>query len=286
MNQLLLPPKRRLVLPPEPRAALSPDELAWERELALGRLDHRRSMLGHGSIMSPGGPYTPPTNPVTVVSWAHAWYVEGTEFTALALADEAAVSSWPDEVGTADLAQATGSLQPLYDTVATNLNSQPGIKFDATDDYMKVTWSTVAQPYSIVVVAAMLRTGGARFLVSGDDATREHEISKTSTPNWRIRAGTDVVGGTPDTSKHLFTGYFNGASTVLEVDGTSVASGSAGAESSGGLVVNARYDFVGSSIANAHVAFIGFFSGGDVRTDSGWSSFEAWAASKYSLTIA
>ncbi len=224
-------------------------------------------------------------DPLTV-GWRNAWWAEGPRMAALGLSDAAAVSTWPDEIGSEDLTQ-TGANRPTYRTAGT-INSVPAVRGDGSQ-YLNRTqgsFTGLAQPDTVVVVAkyATLMNTSDPYLFDGAGSTRQILTGRYSNISvWLIYAGTIVHGAASNTSPHLWLGYFNGASSVGQIDGTQVSSGNFGGSNLDGMALftNSTFDFK----ASADIAFVGLFSG-DVRTDPKWSDFKAYCLSHWGITVA
>lgn len=90
--------------------------------------------------------------------------------------DNTAISSWTDQSTQANNGtQGTGSLQPLFKNNATdNINFNPVVKFDGTDDFMGLTVSklpTGTTARSVVMVATTTTTGTRYSIAWGTNAT-------------------------------------------------------------------------------------------------------------------
>ena len=205
---------------------------------------------------------------------------------ALGLSDAAAVSTWPDEIGSEDLTQ-TGANRPTYRTAGT-INSVPAVRGDGSQ-YLNRTaasFTGLAQPDTVVMIAkyATLTNTSDPYLVDGAGSTRQILTGRYSNISvWLFFAGTVVGGSASNTSAHLWLGYFNGASSVGQIDGTQVSSGNFGSNNLDGMALftNSTFDFK----ASADIAFVGLFSG-DVRTDPKWSDFKAYCLSHWGITVA
>lgn len=145
------------------------------------------------------------------------------------------VSQWDDKSGNArHLLQGTGANQPATGT--RTQNNRNVIDFDGTNDTLvtTATW-TYGHQWTIYIVAKS--DDGAdstiQHLFDGESAATAYgRLIKNSTNVWRVRDGSNVDRGTPDTSAHLFTVQFNGASSLLRIDGAQVgAAGDAGSNS-------------------------------------------------------
>lgn len=221
---------------------------------------------------------TPPTWH-TAFPWAHSWLAD--DLTA------GTVAAWPSGSSAASADQATGTKQPTQ-SATSGANSQPGVTFDGVDDYLQAAFTTIAQPNSIVVIGRHHGDqfdSGTAFLVDSAQSTNRQLIGISSLTAWSQFAGTLQTGGTPDTSAHTFTGFYNGASSVLEIDGASVIAANCGSQSLGnGLTMAARYD---GAVVISHVTLsaVGVYSGGDARSNGAWSGLVSLVASKWALTL-
>lgn len=222
-------------------------------------------------------------NPITGVGWAHAYWTEGTEFTALSYSNGGAVSSWPDEVGTDDLAQATGIKQPLY-RASTGPGSKPAVQGDASNDLLQVTFgSSIASSWTVVVVAREKVSANQRMFDNGAGGGVA-VLDVQSTPNYSITAGTARTGGTPSNdTDHLYV-VCAGTSPYFERDGTSIVTSTIGTNTLTGLTLFS--DRLDSTRKAAHlISFVGVYNG-DARGDAGWASFKSWVSTNYGITVA
>jgi len=217
--------------------------------------------------------------PVTSVGWTAAYWAGGPEFAALGLADGAAVSSWPDEKATNNLAQATGTKQPAYRATG-GANSKPALQFDGNDLISLNAAPTVTHPFTVVVIAKLGATSaGQKELLVGDSSNGALYQASTG---WRMYNGTVLAGGASDTNWHLFVAYFNGASSVLEIDGASNASGNAETNNMAGVYV------CGGGTTGTWDGYVAFAAthDSDARADGGWAGFETWVGTEYGITVA
>lgn len=81
---------------------------------------------------------------------------------------EMTISSWADQTGTLDFAQATETNQPVLNESA--LNGYPGLTFDGSDNYMKTASVTINQPFTFyLVVKAITWTDSDRLISAGGE---------------------------------------------------------------------------------------------------------------------
>lgn len=123
--------------------------------------------------------------PENVPDMAGVWVADD-----LALADGAAVSSWVDRVQSANLAQATGTKQPLYRATSA-LASQPAVDFDGVNDLLRYAGELTH------------RDGGHIFVVCRLDV---------STGGITVATADETSGG-----HHLYQGFNSGGTGRIEV---------------------------------------------------------------------
>jgi hypothetical protein len=224
--------------------------------------------------------------------WHSAYWPGGPRFTALALADGDPVSTLPDEAGVGNLHDMTSSSteRPLYRATG-GANSKRSVEADKTNDRMNLAsgFGGVAQPWTLVAVFRLTTlTGLDNVIVQSTSGTGGMARQDGPPDRWQATAGgTSIDNGgaapVPDTNAHLMKFHANGASSSLELDGTSLVASTVSAEtiSSWTLFTN------GSSFTRfggMHLMFFGFYPG--TISGSAWTAFKAWVASEYALTIA
>lgn len=103
-------------------------------------------------------------------------------------------------------------------------------------------------------------------------------------PTWAMLDGASesFLLGTPLGGAHLHNHFWNGANSLLEVDGSAQATGDLGTPGSDPYEILQLLQG-GTDVPN-RIAFFALYPG-DVRTDPHWSDFKAWAAEHYGLTI-
>lgn len=148
----------------------------------------------------------------------------------LALADGAAVASWPLDVGGLTLTQGTAGSRPAY--LAAGLHGRPAVRFDGTDDFLvssaamaaraqPVTLAVVYRPSDVAAQKQLLHLGGVELL---EDADERPQLWAGSV----LQASTAVSS----TAGGLVIATVTGASSTLHVNGVLVAAGDVG---SGGI---------------------------------------------------
>lgn len=234
-------------------------------------------MQGRKPAGGGGGSFDP-----NVLSWVASYWTEGADFAALGLSDGATASSWPDESGTRDLSHAATSPLPLYRAASAAMNSKPAIDHNGADNrYTMATTITQTQPLSYVLIMSpidlltqrihMQSSGSNRPTLRAPHGTNSGDVSMTAGTTL-TSAGGVLTANVP----HLIVAVFDGASSVLEVNGVSVATGSTSSSLDGRTVSVAA---VG---ADTRYAFAGIYAG-NVLADGNWSTFETDAMSHYGI---
>lgn len=197
----------------------------------------------------------------------------------LGLADLAAVSSWTDTTGNGRHAvQATGANQPIYRTGI--VNSLPAIRFTPTQWVRQAAFSAISQPNTVIVVYKAEVVTANAVLVDGIALGNRHLAYTPSAWNW----GTSglIAAGAVDTSWHIRSFEFNGATGVARQDGVQVGStGNVGAHTLTGLTVGASY--AGNLAWNGWVAALNLYTAA-LLTTAEHNAVGSALATKYGTT--
>lgn len=189
-----------------------------------------------GGLITGGSP-PPPFTPASLSP--RAWW-DATDAATITDAGSGAVSQLNDKSGNLyHLTQGTGSLRPTTGTrTLWNLNA-----LDFTVDRLTVaSIGTVTQPYTVYITAAYDVTTGSQYMFDGTTAGGRAGFYMTTT-TLRATAGTQISGtaGGADTSPHVFKIFFNGASSTIGVDGSTVGTGNANTQVPVGFVLGQDY---------------------------------------------
>lgn len=155
------------------------------------------------------------------------------------------VTKWYDQSGNSnDVLQTTAVRQPRIvaaGTVDTDDSGIPTVVFDGVDDYLlSASITTLTQENTYFAVATLSDAStGTRTLIDGDSA--RNAIRQTTT-SYAIFAGSAISAGSVDTSQHVWSALFNGANSVLRVDGVSTVTGNPGVAGLDMVVVGAESD--------------------------------------------
>jgi hypothetical protein len=187
------------------------------RDLLTGPL---RSPLG----AAVGGPVAFPTDNIA------AWFKKGIGITDVANA----VSTWADQSGNGrNYTQATGSAQPIKQAAGT-------ILFNGTSHLLKTAAFTLNQPCTRYLRVKPVTWTNGRYIFDGNLINRGVLFQTGVTPSVSLYAGAAAAPNTALTlgAWHSVAAVFNGATSVLQIDGTTTT-GNAGASNPGGLTLGA-----------------------------------------------
>jgi len=138
-----------------------------------------------------------------------------------------------------DLAQGTSAAQPLLNDFA--YGALTGVT-NAEGDYLDTGTESLSQPLFYCFVMKLNETSDNYSTVDSGDTGNRTLLELTSGGNYRLYAGTvlDSAGSLANTSVHVVSALFNGASSYIRVDGTQVASGNAGSQTQPNIRVGAN----------------------------------------------
>lgn len=187
-----------------------------------------------------------------------------------------------------DQKQTTGSKQPTYDASNPAFNGAATVTFDGTDDVLVMDPTDIPQPYWLVCVAATGTPAALQRIVGvGPFTYRGLGVSTVSGGRWALALAGEIIGGVSDTSPHLLLGQGSGASSAVSADGTSVASGNAGAGGISLLALGAGAASLTSfaNFLNGDIAAVLVFTT-DPTLQPEWADFTAWVTSTYGIVVA
>lgn len=171
------------------------------------------------------------------VSGLHVW-LDAADSTTLTVPN-GKVEQWRDKSGNGNnVNQTTEANRP--NSGVKYLNGYNTVDFDAnTSDYLiSDTWSVaLTQPITAFVVSNTNSLNSTRYIFAGLNAG-EAIFFKDSSNKYTMNAGASLADSSAiDIAFHCWTLEFNGASSVLSKDGTSVASGNAGSNGLTGMAL-------------------------------------------------
>lgn len=150
---------------------------------------------------------------------------------ALALADGNAVSSWTDSsANTLHAVQATGAKQPTYKTNI--VNGKPVVRFDGGDTLFSPAFgAALTVDWATILVCQLTLSGisANQYIISSQDVA-DHGLlyARSSDKSYAMYNGSPV-GGTQTDAWAVIVAIYNGASSSIRVNATTV-SGNAGSD--------------------------------------------------------
>lgn len=202
---------------------------------------------------------------------------------ALALSDADPVSTWDDSgAGNRD-ASGSGGARPTFQTNEIN-TSLPIVRFDGTDDIMTIGTFTLSQPFTVLSVAKYTVNGQPAYLFGTGTPVGFFGGAGAEATSYRMFAGSNGPTGTISADVfHLITTTFDGAGSVIHLDGSSLATGNPGAGGfSGTLGIGQRGD--GSFPIQADVAELIFYD--SALSAGNRNSLGGYIQTKYGITVA
>lgn len=152
--------------------------------------------------------------------------------TTLSLSDGDTVTSWPDQTGNGN--DLSGTSNPSFD--ADGINGNAAVDFSLSN-YLDVSFTSESQPNTIYIVFRFdsFDSGGNNILYdSVNGSAHAHGNDQTE---YVAFAGDTILVGTVDTSNHISGVLWDGSSSTIRIDGSSLAVGNAGTGGLDGFVL-------------------------------------------------
>ncbi len=145
------------------------------------------------------------------------------------------IDTWYDQsLAATNSNNATISRQPIIVNSGTNVMQNSHVCWQETNAFTRwLDWhpSASSQPFSFAI--AFKYSSANAFALLANQTAGPINIATFST-QYFIGAGSTIAGGTIDTSVHMAICIFNGGSSSYIIDGATVASGNAGANTING----------------------------------------------------
>jgi len=193
------------------------------------------------------------------------------------------ISQWDDDSGNNyHLSQSSPTVKPVYQTNV--LNGLPGVyAAGAKGMSTGAVFGTLAQPNTIFVVFEDNGwDGGQDILIDGAGVSNRHKVWDDD--KWKMNAGADVISSpivNRDGQPHIMTAVFNGASSSVSLDGSSIIAGNAGTQALTGLSIFHSYTNNGADSFKGWIYEIIVYSSLEDPTSN-----EAGLSAKWGITLA
>lgn len=183
-----------------------------------------------------------------------------------------AVTTWRNQSGGGDPTQGNASLRPVYRSSVAGLNNKPAVEFTAaSSQYLDVDITDVAQTFKVLAIVLLKTTASQCILARGSGSNAGGLRIFTTGPAYRTSYGANLDGGTPTTAAPVsMRATLAGVSSVLRVNNSSVASGTAGTQPLARLTLGVGYDgttLQAGSYLNAYLAYLGVYPGATADAD-------------------
>jgi len=159
--------------------------------------------------------------------------------TQISASDGSTISTLTDQIGTFDLSGGS----PTYD--ADGINGNPALDFDG--DSLSESNITIGQPYTVISVFSHDDRSSRAIYSSSTKRAPSMEGSQTGSNLTNLNGGSDILGQNTLLSPVVYTGVYDGGSSLLRENGSQTASGNAGSESFDGLRIGDSTSNVGPS---------------------------------------
>jgi len=191
--------------------------------------------------------------------------------TQITASDGSTLSSLTDQIGTFDL---SGS-DPVY--LSGGINGNPALDF--TNDVLSESNITITQPFTVISLFSHDDTASRHIYSSSTKRSPSIEGSQTGDDLTNMTGGADILGQNTQLSPVIYTGVFDGASSILRENATQTASGDGGSESFDGLRIGNGPQGAGDGQFGELVVYDAALSSSDI------SSEEQRIADKFGITL-
>lgn len=185
-------------------------------------------------------------------------------------------NEWAGDLGNYTLSATAGD--PSLAT--SDINGEDAVHLNGDDVLQSADFSTpVSQPVTHLGVFRLLDD----FRYPFGSTTGDFQAIQSADPDWRMGAGTQLEGGSYDTSYHVYAVIFDGADSVLRIDGANSLSGDAGTNAFDGISLGTQ----ATSGVTGEVYWAEYLPcDADLRDTGELSTQEQRVANKYDITLA
>lgn len=245
---------------------------------SAGTATTKRAMFGMSRSQTAAAAGFNPTSVTGLVVWLKADAITGK-----VAADP--ISQWDDSSGGGFHAvQATSNLQPTYQT-ATGPNSKPYVRFNptTTPDYLESSPGSKSQPNTFFLVYRISTTVNFPCLLASNNGTDRNQVYMQN-QDLSFYAGAVQESGTvlADNTWAVVEAVFNGASSVLYLNGTSIKAADVGAGAEATLRLGADSSAL-SGDGNQDMAEVLFYNA--AVSAGNRSNIRAYLGTKYGITV-
>lgn len=195
---------------------------------------------------------------------ADAGLYQDSSFTIPADADGDVVGGWKDQSGEGnDVIQATTANKPMLKLSI--LNGQPVIRFDGTDDWLRVSSVSLSQPNTIIVAFQISNLTGVRTVFDG--VTDAEQRFDAWAGNFRFFAGSTVNIKSSSTDSFILSIIADGASSEAWFNGSSIGTFDPGTNGLSGISIGSNYTSQGNNEIQGDIPEFLLFDSGLSNSD-------------------
>lgn len=132
---------------------------------------------------------------------------------------------------------ATGGSPPTF--VTNVINGLSVYRFDGTNDMLQTPLFAMTQPLNLFILGKAALNGANLYFCDDRAGGNSLAMHKSSGDTLNIVGGGSLVGPALDTSFHVMSGLYNGASSVVRLDGGAGTTGNAGTAAPSGVTLGA-----------------------------------------------
>ncbi len=209
----------------------------------------------------------------------------GFDGTDVVLGSGTKVTTWTDQVSDYDAAAVLFAQQPTLVDLDTGNGVHPVVDFDGSMNYMETAaFSSVFNQANVIfMVAAWDVLPVSLYMFDSIDGANRNALYSRSDSSFGMFAGSQIINGNVQAVTNTFqvyTAVFNGANSLLRIDGASVLGGNTGTLGLSGLTIGA--DRNGNQVFNGKIAEVLVYDGG-LNTEQ-ILAIETYLREKYIVT--
>lgn len=216
-------------------------------------------------------------NPKSIENLAGWWDFNDTSTVTV----QTGISAVTDKSGNGrTLLQTTTNNQPAW--TASVINGKYAAVFDGVNDTLSASF-TLAQPITVFCVGRWINSTNTNQLFDGKSAGNTMRFFILNSPQCALYAGAQLSSVNTTLNSHaVWETVFNGTSSSIVRNGTSIASGNAGTASPGGITLS-MFGNGSSNPTASEIAAVLIYSA--TLTASQASAVRSWLGKLYGITV-
>ena len=219
-------------------------------------------------------------DPLTAIPWHSAYWASDPGWSNPGNGNN--VTTWDDGSGSGNNVTTGSGTPPVFRSSTAAFNSQSTVEFNVGTLGISLGASKISAPVTkVLIYNHTALTGAGQHVMSCYSAA----AGRGSDFNWELSTasyvmyagGSELKVGTPDTDAHCFFNFYNGASSTMKQDGTTIGSGvDVGSNQTDGWLLGGHN---GTPQLKGHIAFAGVLA--RALTTGEETDLLAWSQSFY-----